>query len=99
MIRPFRDRLILGHQNLVHYLAGKFTNRGIPLEDLVQVGMIGLTNAVDRINPERGLQFSTFATPTVLGEIGGHFRDKGWQLKVPRALAGAGTWPRRGPPR
>lgn len=81
-----RDRLILGHQNLVHYLAGKFTNRGIPLEDLAQVGMIGLTNAVDRFDPERGLQFSTYATPTILGEIRRHFRDKGWQLKVPRRL-------------
>ncbi len=81
-----RDRLILGHQNLVHYLAGKFANRGIPLEDLFQVGMIGLTNAVDRFDPERGLQFSTFATPTILGEIRRHFRDKGWHLKVPRRL-------------
>jgi RNA polymerase sigma-B factor len=81
-----RDRLILGHQNLVHYLAGKFTNRGIPLEDLSQVGMIGLTNAVDRFDPDRGLQFSTYATPTILGEIRRHFRDKGWQLKVPRRL-------------
>lgn len=81
-----RDRLILGHQNLVHYLAGKFANRGIPLEDLAQVGMIGLINAVDRFDPERGLQFSTYATPTILGEIRRHFRDKGWNLKVPRRL-------------
>lgn len=81
-----RDKLILGHQNLVHYLAGKFANRGIPLEDLVQVGMIGLINAVDRFDPNRGLQFSTFATPTILGEIRRHFRDKGWSLKVPRRL-------------
>lgn len=81
-----RDRLILGHQNLVHYLAGKFANRGIPLEDLVQVGMIGLINAVDRFDPDRGLQFSTYATPTILGEIRRHFRDKAWSLKVPRRL-------------
>ena len=81
-----RDRLILGHQNLVHYLAGKFVNRGVPLEDLAQVGMIGLTNAVDRFDPDRGLQFSTFATPTILGEIRRYFRDKGWHLKVPRRL-------------
>jgi RNA polymerase sigma-B factor len=81
-----RDALILGHQNLVHYLAGKFANRGIPLEDLVQVGMIGLINAVDRFDPDRGLQFSTYATPTILGEIRRHFRDKGWGLKVPRRL-------------
>lgn len=81
-----RDRLILRHQNLVHYLAGKFANRGIPLEDLAQVGMIGLINAVDRFDPDRGLQFSTYATPTILGEIRRHFRDKGWSLKVPRRL-------------
>lgn len=81
-----RDQLILSHQNLVHYLAGKFTNRGIPMEDLIQVGMIGLINAVDRFDPERGLQFSTFATPTILGEIRRHFRDKGWNMKVPRRL-------------
>lgn len=81
-----RDRLILGHQNLVNYLAGKFANRGIPLEDLIQVGMIGLINAVDRFDPDRGLQFSTYATPTILGEIRRHFRDKGWGLKVPRRL-------------
>lgn len=81
-----RDQLILRHQNLVHYLAGKFANRGIPLEDLAQVGMIGLINAVDRFDPERGLQFSTYATPTILGEIRRHFRDKGWNLKVPRRL-------------
>ncbi len=81
-----RDKLILRHQNLVHYLAGKFANRGIPLEDLAQVGMIGLINAVDRFDPDRGLQFSTYATPTILGEIRRHFRDKGWSLKVPRRL-------------
>jgi RNA polymerase sigma-B factor len=81
-----RDRLILEHQNLVHFLAGKFANRGIPLEDLVQVGMIGLINAVDRFDPERGIKFSTFATPTIVGEIRRHFRDKGWSVKVPRRL-------------
>lgn len=81
-----RDKLILGHQNLVHYLASKFANRGIPLEDLAQVGMIGLVHAVDRFEPDRGLQFSTFATPTIVGEIRRHFRDKGWSMKVPRRL-------------
>lgn len=81
-----RDKLVMHHQNLVHYLAGKFANRGIPLEDLAQVGMIGLINAVDRFDPERGLKFSTYATPTILGEIRRHFRDKGWSMKVPRRL-------------
>ncbi|MHB0999195.1 MAG: SigB/SigF/SigG family RNA polymerase sigma factor [Armatimonadota bacterium] len=81
-----RDHLVLCHQNLVRYLAGKFVNRGIPLEDLVQVGNIGLINAVDRFDPERGLQFSTYATPTIVGEIRRYFRDKGWSMKVPRRL-------------
>jgi len=81
-----RERLIAAHQKLVRYLAGKFANRGEPLEDLVQVGMIGLINAVDRYDPERGNKFSTFATPTIVGEIRRHFRDKAWRLKVPRRL-------------
>lgn len=81
-----RDKLVIKHRNLVRYLAGKFVNRGEPLEDLVQVGMIGLINAIDRYDPERGTKFSTYATPTVVGEIRRHFRDKAWSLKVPRRL-------------
>ena len=81
-----RDRLVLMHQNLVRYLAGKFMNRGEPIEDLVQVGTIGLINAIDRYDPERGTKFSTYATPTIVGEIRRHFRDKAWSLKVPRRL-------------
>lgn len=81
-----RDRLVVMHQNLVRYLAGKFMNRGEPIEDLVQVGTIGLINAIDRFDPERGTKFSTYATPTIVGEIRRHFRDKAWSLKVPRRL-------------
>ena len=81
-----RDRLVTMHQNLVRYLAGKFMNRGEPIEDLVQVGTIGLINAIDRYDPERGTKFSTYATPTIVGEIRRHFRDKAWSLKVPRRL-------------
>ncbi len=81
-----RDRLVLMHQNLVRFLAGKFMNRGEPIEDLVQVGTIGLINAIDRFDPERGTKFSTYATPTIVGEIRRHFRDKAWSLKVPRRL-------------
>ena len=81
-----RDQLVVMHQNLVRFLAGKFANRGEPLEDLVQVGVIGLINAVDRFDPERGTKFSTYATPTIVGEIRRHFRDKAWSLKVPRRL-------------
>jgi len=81
-----RDRLVLMHQNLVRYLAGKFMNRGEPLDDLVQVGMIGLINAIDRFDASRGTKFSTYATPTIVGEIRRYFRDKAWSLKVPRRL-------------
>ena len=81
-----RDRLVAMHQNLVRFLAGKFANRGEPLEDLVQVGSIGLINAVDRYDADRGTKFSTYATPTIVGEIRRYFRDKAWSLKVPRRL-------------
>ncbi len=81
-----RDRLVIMHENLVRFLAAKFANRGEPLEDLVQVGTIGLINAIDRFEPERGTKFSTYATPTVVGEIKRHFRDRAWNLKVPRWL-------------
>ncbi len=84
--RKLRDHLVELHLNLVRFLAGKFANRGEPLEDLVQVGLIGLINAVDRFDPDRGTKFSTYATPTVVGEIRRHFRDKAWSLKVPRRL-------------
>ena len=80
------DRLVVMHQNLVRYLAGKFVNRGEPLEDLIQVGSIGLINAIDRFDSERGTKFSTYATPTIVGEIRRYFRDKAWSLKVPRRL-------------
>ncbi|MCC6483442.1 MAG: SigB/SigF/SigG family RNA polymerase sigma factor [Armatimonadetes bacterium] len=81
-----RAELVNAHQNLVHYLAAKFANRGEPLEDLISVGNIGLVNAVDRFDPNRGIKFSTFATPTIVGEIRRYFRDKAWSLKVPRRL-------------
>ena len=81
-----RDQLIVNHLNLVRFLAAKFANRGEPLDDLVQVGTIGLIKAIDRFEPERGLEFTTYATPTILGEIKRHFRDKGWSVRVPRRL-------------
>jgi RNA polymerase sigma-B factor len=81
-----REALILAHMNLVRYLARKFANRGEPLEDLTQVGMIGLINAIDRFDPSRGIRFATYATPTIVGEIRRYFRDRGWAVKVPRRL-------------
>ena len=84
--RRARDELVTLHLPLVHFLARRFRDRGEPLEDLVQVGTIGLIKAVDRFDPQRGVEFSTYATPTIVGEIKRHFRDKGWAIRVPRRL-------------
>jgi RNA polymerase sigma-B factor len=81
-----RDQLVEMHLPLVEYLARRFAGRGEPLDDLIQVGTIGLIKAVDRFDIERGVEFSTYATPTVVGEIKRHFRDKGWTVRVPRRL-------------
>jgi len=81
-----RDQLVEMHLPLVEYLARRFRNRGEPLDDLVQVATIGLIKAVDRFDLERGVEFSTYATPTIVGEIKRHFRDKGWAIRVPRRL-------------
>jgi RNA polymerase sigma-B factor len=81
-----REQLTLTYAGVVRYLALRFANRGEPLEDLMQVGMIGLLKAIDRFDPQRGCEFITFAMPTIVGEIKRHFRDKGWALHVPRRL-------------
>lgn len=81
-----RDELVTMHLPLVIHLANRFRDRGEPHDDLVQVGTIGLIKSVDRFDPERGVEFSTYATPTILGEIKRHFRDKGWSIRVPRRL-------------
>ncbi|TMD48103.1 MAG: sigma-70 family RNA polymerase sigma factor, partial [Chloroflexi bacterium] len=70
-----RQQLVELFNNLVIFLAKKFSNRGEPLEDIVQVGYIGLLQAIERFEPQRGLEFSTFATPTIVGEIKRYFRD------------------------
>lgn len=81
-----REKLVMSHLNLVRFIANKFKNRGEPIDDLVQVGYLGLLKAIDRFDPSRGLEFTTFATPTIMGEIKRHFRDKGWSVRVPRRL-------------
>ena len=84
--RSIRDELVETHLPLVEHLARRFRNRGEPYDDLVQVGTIGLIKAVDRFDTDRGVEFSTYATPTIVGEIKRHFRDKGWAVRVPRRL-------------
>ncbi|MFL6115189.1 MAG: RNA polymerase sigma factor SigF [Catenulispora sp.] len=84
--KQIRDELVQMHLPLVEHLARRFRNRGEPLDDLTQVATIGLIKSVDRFDTERGVEFSTYATPTVIGEIKRHFRDKGWAVRVPRRL-------------
>lgn len=81
-----RDELVTMHLPLVEHIARRFRQRGEAHDDLVQVGTIGLIKAVDRFDPTRGFAFSTYATPTIVGEIKRHFRDQGWSIKVPRRL-------------
>jgi RNA polymerase sigma-B factor len=81
-----RDQLVRLHLPLVEHFARRFVNRGEPFDDLLQVGTIGLIKAIDRFDNERGVEFSTYATPTIVGEIKRHFRDRGWAIRVPRRL-------------
>ncbi len=81
-----RERLIEQYLPLVRSLARRYSYRGEQLEDLVQVGCIGLIKAIDRFDVERGVELTTYATPNIIGEIKRHFRDKGWSIRVPRGL-------------
>jgi len=81
-----REALVVAHLNLVRFLAVRFANRGESIDDLIQVGTVGLIKAIDRFDVERGVEFTTYATPTIIGEIKRYFRDKGWAVKVPRRL-------------
>jgi RNA polymerase sigma-B factor len=81
-----RDQLLVDLMPLVRALASRYAGRGEPLEDLVQVGALGLIKAVDRFDVERGVEFSSYAVPTIVGEIRRHFRDKAWAMHVPRRL-------------
>jgi len=81
-----RNRLVEEHLGLAHQLARRFTDRGEPYDDLVQVASMALVKSVDRFEPDRGVEFSTFATRTIIGELKRHFRDKGWAIRAPRRI-------------
>jgi len=82
--RRLRNELIEAHRSLASHLARRFANRGEPFDDLLQVAYLGMLKAVERFDPDRGLEFSTFATATVEGELKRHFRDRTWSIRVPR---------------
>jgi RNA polymerase sigma-B factor len=81
-----REQLIEQYMSLVRSLARRYSYRGEQLEDLVQIGAIGLIKAIDRFDVNRGVELTTYATPNIIGEIKRHFRDKGWSVRVPRGL-------------
>ncbi len=84
--KAIRDKLIEDNLYIAEILAKKYANKGIDYDDIFQVASIGLIYAVDRFDVDRGYQFSSFATPTIIGEIKRHFRDKGWTIRVPRRI-------------
>jgi RNA polymerase sigma-B factor len=81
-----RAYLIQAHDGLVRHVVKQYAESGESVEDLLGVARLGLINAIDRFDPERGTQFATYAVPTIKGEVRRYFRDKGWGLKVPRRL-------------
>ncbi len=81
-----RDELVTMHLGLAHQLARRFTNRGEAYDDLVQVASLAIIKAVDRFDPTRGVEFTTYATRTVIGELKRHFRDRGWSVRAPRRV-------------
>jgi len=81
-----REQALVELMPLVRALAARYAGRGEPLEDLVQVGSVGLIKAVDRFDVDRGVDFASYAVPTIVGEIRRHFRDKSWAMHVPRRL-------------
>ena len=79
-----RDELAEEFLPLAEYFARRFSGRGEPIEDLTQTASLGLLNAIDRFDPDRGVPFATYAAATIVGELKRHFRDRGWALRVPR---------------
>jgi RNA polymerase sigma-B factor len=84
--QQLRDELVTGHLPVALHIARRFAHRGEPQEDLEQVATVGLINAVDRFEPDRGTDFLSYAVPTITGEVRRHFRDQAWSMRVPRRL-------------
>jgi RNA polymerase sigma-B factor len=84
--RAARERALVELMPLVRSLAARYAGRGEPLDDLVQVGALGLIKAVDRFDVNRGVEFTSYGVPTIVGEIRRHFRDKAWAMHVPRRV-------------
>jgi RNA polymerase sigma-B factor len=81
-----RDQLVAAHLGLASYLARRFANRGQPLDDLTQVASLGLLKAVERFDPDLQVEFSTYATTTIVGELKRYLRDRGWAVRAPRRM-------------
>nr|WP_246278633.1 SigB/SigF/SigG family RNA polymerase sigma factor [Phytohabitans rumicis] len=85
--RPaLRERTITAFAPMARHLAHRYHGRGEPLDDLIQTAMVGLIKAVDRFDAQRGIEFAGFAIPTIIGELKRHFRDRTWDIRVPRRL-------------
>ena len=84
--KSIREELIHRHLYIAEILSKKYANRGIEYDDIYQVACIGLIYAIDRFDIDKGYEFSSFATPTIIGEIKKYFRDKGWTIRVPRRI-------------
>jgi len=84
--REIRDELIKRYLYIAEILSKKYINKGIDYEDIFQVASLGLIYAIERFDITRGFEFSSFATPTIIGEIKKYFRDKGWSVRVPRRI-------------
>lgn len=84
--KEIRNELVNRYLYIVEILSKKFINKGIDYEDIYQVASLGLIYAIERFDISKGFEFSSFATPTIIGEIKKHFRDKGWSIRVPRRI-------------